>query len=78
MPRKAKPGAEQSALTRKARKHADKALAALVTLLDAADSRVKLGAATKILEIGHGRPASAPAAEAPTSTIKLLPGDDKL
>jgi hypothetical protein len=76
MPRKPKPGAEQAALTRKARKHADAALQALVSLLSSPDTRVRLGAATKILEIGHGRPAPAPAQENVIAPIRLLPGDE--
>ena len=78
MPRKPKPGAEQAAFQRKARKHADAALQALVDTMKGPDNRAKQAAALKILEFAFGRPASQPADTPDAATIRLLPGDENL
>lgn len=78
MPRKPKPGVEQAAFQRAARKHAKLAIAILAEAMQSPDSRLKVAAATRILEYAFGRPGSQAAPESDPSTIHLIKGDDKL
>lgn len=78
MPRKAKPGVEQAAFQRAARKHAKTAITVLAAAMASPDSRVKVAAATRILEYAFGRPSSQATPEGDPSSVQLIRGDDKL
>lgn len=51
--------AESSALKKMAREHAVKAVAVLVSALDDEDARIRVAAASAILDRGFGKPAQA-------------------
>lgn len=78
MPRKPKPGVEQATFTRNARKHSKLALEVMAQLLKSPDARTRQAAAARILDYSFGRPASQAAPEVEGTTIRLIPGDDKL
>lgn len=78
MPRKPKPGVEQATFQRNARKYAKDAIKVLAEAMKSPDSRVRVAAATRILEYAHGRPSSQATPEGDPSTVHLIKGDDKL